>query len=403
MLENDIIIAGDGLAAAMANLCTAQAVPRRRITWLVPHASPLDALSRKGADNHLITRNEEDPEALADGFPRGREHVLPECYDFGPLQLQEWLHTWDIPTTNASGQLRLPETSPGIAQELLPRIGATHILVRPEHSVLEVSPKPEGGFWVTVTGEKTLRCERLILAGDPGSVGRLGHIATDLGHTVERAQASLARFVIQHPALQGIQHETLADVCLTLPHLDLKASGTLEIHPWGIAGSSVLDLSCLAARELGSVKNMPIRVAWCGQLKVSRLLDERIRQYPRQRLVAEPIAELPLNLWQNLLSLAELDPDQHWGKLKKPQARTLQSVLEQTELRTLRKKLAPQERGICGGVAPEEIDFPTMSSRSVPGLHLAGDLVGVDGFAGGFHRHFQWLSGRAAGLAAGVA
>jgi len=58
----------------------------------------------------------------------------------------------------------------------------------------------------------------------------------------------------------------------------------------------------------------------------------------------------------------------------------------------------------CGGVRLAEIDFKTMASRLVPGLHFAGEVIDVDGITGGFNFQAAWTGGWLAGRAlAGVA
>jgi predicted flavoprotein YhiN len=52
-----------------------------------------------------------------------------------------------------------------------------------------------------------------------------------------------------------------------------------------------------------------------------------------------------------------------------------------------------------GGVSLKEVDFKTMESRLVPGLHFAGECLDIDGITGGFNFQAAWTGGRLAGLA----
>ena len=53
----------------------------------------------------------------------------------------------------------------------------------------------------------------------------------------------------------------------------------------------------------------------------------------------------------------------------------------------------------CGGVSLKEVDFRTMESKLVPGLHFAGECLDLDGITGGFNFQAAWTTGRIAGLA----
>ena len=54
-----------------------------------------------------------------------------------------------------------------------------------------------------------------------------------------------------------------------------------------------------------------------------------------------------------------------------------------------------------GGVPLSEVKLDTMESRVCPGLHLAGEILDVDGRIGGFNFQWAWATGFLAGGAAG--
>ena len=54
----------------------------------------------------------------------------------------------------------------------------------------------------------------------------------------------------------------------------------------------------------------------------------------------------------------------------------------------------------AGGVAVGEVDPKTMESKKARGLFIAGELLDVDGYTGGFNLQIAWSTGYAAGLAA---
>jgi predicted flavoprotein YhiN len=63
------------------------------------------------------------------------------------------------------------------------------------------------------------------------------------------------------------------------------------------------------------------------------------------------------------------------------------------------KKEVPAEFVTAGGISRKEIDFRTMESKLVPGLHFAGECLDIDGITGGFNFQAAWTGGRLAGLA----
>ena len=57
----------------------------------------------------------------------------------------------------------------------------------------------------------------------------------------------------------------------------------------------------------------------------------------------------------------------------------------------------------AGGVPLAEVRLETMESRVTPGLHLAGEVLDVDGRIGGFNFQWAWASGFVAGSSAAEA
>ncbi len=56
-----------------------------------------------------------------------------------------------------------------------------------------------------------------------------------------------------------------------------------------------------------------------------------------------------------------------------------------------------------GGVKVGEVNPRTMESKTVKGLHFAGELLDVDAYTGGFNLQIAWATGRAAGIHAAQA
>ena len=54
----------------------------------------------------------------------------------------------------------------------------------------------------------------------------------------------------------------------------------------------------------------------------------------------------------------------------------------------------------AGGVKVSEVDPHTMASKKAPGLYLAGEVLDVDAYTGGFNLQIAWSTGRGGGAAA---
>ena len=63
------------------------------------------------------------------------------------------------------------------------------------------------------------------------------------------------------------------------------------------------------------------------------------------------------------------------------------------------KGVFKEEFVTAGGVALKEVDFRSMESRMVPGVHFAGEYLDIDGLTGGFNFQAAWTTGWLAGQA----
>jgi hypothetical protein len=92
--------------------------------------------------------------------------------------------------------------------------------------------------------------------------------------------------------------------------------------------------------------------------------------------------------------------DRHSGKVGKKDAARCAAWLKAVPL-SVTSRPAGDEFVTAGGVDLREVNPSAMESKLVPGLYLAGEILDIDGFTGGFNLQSAWCTGRLAGLSAG--
>ena len=142
---------------------------------------------------------------------------------------------------------------------------------------------------------------------------------------------------------------------------------------------------------------------WTGgrsQPQLEQLLaDCRRDQVRRQVSNARPWPELSRRLWQHLLEQQGVEPERRWADLAKRQQLGLLEALRRSRYAVAGRGPFGEEFVTAGGVPLGEVNLATMESRRVPGLHLVGELLDVDGITGGFNFQHCWSSGWLAGQA----
>ena len=226
-------------------------------------------------------------------------------------------------------------------------------------------------------------------------------MAASLGHTIQELVPSLFTFHIKDPRIEGLQGISVPKARVWVPEAKLESEGPLLITHWGMSGPAVLKLSAWGARELAERNyGFTIQVNWIGlinETEVTTHLNEALPGMVRKKVANACPFTLPKNLWLHALDKAGINPDTSWSDLgKKLRNRLLNCLLNDTYV-VAGKTTFKEEFVTCGGVTLGEVDFSTMQSRIVPGLHFAGEVLDVDGITGGFNFQAAWTTGFIAG------
>jgi hypothetical protein len=189
----------------------------------------------------------------------------------------------------------------------------------------------------------------------------------------------------------------------TVPAAGLRERGALLLTHWGMSGPAILRLSAWGARALHDLAySFSLRVNWLpghGAAGVAAEIDGRRRDQPARMVINSPIAPLTARLWERLVLAAGIARATRWAALSRAGRQRLVEQLLRTELPVTGRSLNKDEFVTCGGVRLSEVSFGTMESRVCPGLHVAGELLDIDGITGGFNFQAAWTTGWIAGLA----
>jgi hypothetical protein len=264
-----------------------------------------------------------------------------------------------------------------------------------------VKKRPGGGFLLDLSNGESMDCERLLWAG--GGCRTEGHPAVALGHSLMPPVPSLFTFQIDTPWLRDLPGISVASAQVSVPGTDLKERGPLLITHTGLSGPVVLRLSAWGARELHGLRyQFPLRINWLPETNRDSLVEDlqaRREMSGGQTILRTRWNPLPARLWESLVIQSGIMPDTRWARLSRSEALSLATLVTSTELPVRGKSTNKEEFVTCGGIPLPEVDFKTMESRIVPGLHFAGEALDIDGITGGFNFQAAWTTGWIAGNA----
>ncbi|MDR3622010.1 MAG: NAD(P)/FAD-dependent oxidoreductase [Paludisphaera borealis] len=268
------------------------------------------------------------------------------------------------------------------------------------------------GFRI-VLAEGSIDARRVILAVGGksypgcGTTGDGYAVAQAFGHTLIDPRPALVplRIVPEWPlTLKGL---TLSDVVASVhgpsgPPLEQRREAVLFTH-FGLSGPAILDVSRAVARYDGSDR-LELRLDL--RPGVSREeLDERLQTATRQgRSSVSSIlsADLAHRLADCLLDVCGVPRTRIGPDLSRSERLRIVQALKGLALPITDTLGFEKAEVTSGGVHLDEVDPRTLESRLVPGFHLCGEVLNLDGLIGGYNFQAAWSTGWLAGESASM-
>jgi predicted Rossmann fold flavoprotein len=261
------------------------------------------------------------------------------------------------------------------------------------------------GFTAT-TEAGSFRAARVILCTGGQSLPKSGSdggglaLAAALGHTLSSPIVPALVPLLLPPGhwITGLSGLTLpTEITLASPsgrRLVATTGSTLCTHV-GLSGPAVLDVSrhWLVARAAEPAVTLAIN--WLPGTATDAL-DRLLVAEQRRGALAMLRDRLPDRLARALCDQAGASQA---GDLSRDARRRLATLVTATPLAVTGDRGFAVAEATAGGVPLAEVRLETMESRVCPGLHLAGEILDVDGRIGGFNFQWAWASGFVAGCA----
>lgn len=407
MSQRRIIVVGGGAAGFFAAITCAEANPDCAVTIYEATAHPLAKVKVSGGGRCNVTHECFEPRELVRRYPRGARELPGAFHRWQPRDTVAWFAARGVALkTEADGRMfPVTDDSQTIVDCLLGAAekAGVKLVLRTGVKQVERGAGTPAPFRITLTTGAAVECDRLLLAtgGNKSNAGFT--FARQLGHAIEPPVPSLFTFHIDDPRLQDLSGVAVEAAGTAVRGTGLRERGPLLITHWGLSGPAILKLSAWGARELHDCDyKFTLLVNWAPQFNPETLREElagaRAAQ-PRKQVKTWCPLGLPLRLWEKLLAAAGIEPGACWNGVGNAALRALAAQVGAGEFAVTGKSMFKEEFVTCGGVRLGEVDFRTMASRLVPGLHFAGELLDIDGITGGFNFQAAWTTGHLAGLA----
>ena len=406
-----LAVLGGGAAGFFAAIACAEAHPGHLVYLLEKSPKLLSKVRISGGGRCNVTHACESAAQLVQHYPRGGRQLKEAFRQFGVADTIAWFAKRGVVLkTEADGRMfPTTDSSETIARALEEAARRAGVRVLTRTAAEQITPLPEGGFSLTISGEGSgqlgpaLRVGRLLVAtgGHPKS-GAYDWLRA-LGHTVAEPVPSLFTFNVPASPLRELPGVSVPHARVVLAGEKLQYEGPLLVTHWGLSGPAVLKLSAWGARRLHEL-------AYQGTALVSWVpahTDETLRPWAqafrlengKKQVAAHPQFGLPTRLWRTLAAEAGIGAETRWNEVPAKAHNRLLELLLRTPLQVQGKTTHKDEFVTCGGIPLSEVSLTTFESRRVPGLFFAGEVLDIDGITGGFNFQAAWTTGFLAGQA----
>lgn len=406
----DILIIGAGPAGLMAAIAAAEA--GRRVLVLERLEKPGVKLLATGGGRCNLT-NVLPPEALMARFGRQGRFMAPALKGLDNAGLLAFLEKLGVKAHCADGFHWFPvaESAAAVQNALWQRceeLGVGFRFACPARRLLVREGHVAG---VATAGGEEIRAGRVILAAGGRSWPGLGsdgsglELAAAAGIAVTPTYPGLVPILVKEAwvaSCAGTVFEE-AEAWIDLPKLRGRhTAGPVLFTHRGISGPVVLDLSGEIAALLAERPEVPLRIRWQKETS-AEAWRQRFAAWRREhgaKLVRNLLDQsLPANFASALATAAGV-PETKAAGMTAEQAERLVELLTELPLHAIGTEGFAKSMATHGGINLKEIQPDTLECRRIAGLHVAGEIVDLDGPCGGYNLQWAFSSGRLAGHSA---
>lgn len=407
MMQTQVVVIGGGAAGMMAALSARQA--GASVTLLEPNEKLGRKLYITGKGRCNLTNNT-TPEGVLNNVPRNGRFLYSAVTKFPPGAVMEYFEKLGVPLKTERGGRVFPcsDKAADVIDALFFALKKETVTIRRARAMgLEMT---DGRVTGVKLEDGVLPAGAVILATGgvsypgTGSTGDGYRFAREAGHKIVEPQASLVPLVEDGDTCARMQGLSLKNVTLTVKNQKKKVvfqeQGEMLFTHFGLSGPLVLSASAHGDWS---------KDRYTAIIDLKPALDEA----KLEARILRDVSEAPNKAFHNFLEglaprlmipvlceKADIPPDMPVNTMTKGQRRRLMETMKHFAIPIAGTRPVKEAIITAGGVKTGEIDPGTMMSKKTRGLFLAGEVIDVDAYTGGFNLQIAWCTGRVAGESA---
>ena len=433
-----VAVIGAGAAGCFCAIELKRRIPSASVEVFEAGPKALAKVAITGGGRCNLTNSFEGISSLSEAYPRGDKLMKRLFRSFDNNDTWRWFENEGVRLVLQSDHCVFPasQNAMEIVSTLLARMRQEGVVLRTNHKVTGIFPRPEGGYTLSTefSGRQSLRQAQRPVCSAPEQVNPVPELVE--GPTLPNSQRqhrldysadivivttggspklsvlgfldalnleiiphipSLFTFNLPDSPVRELMGTVVENASASLAGTKFKANGPLLITHWGMSGPAILKLSSYAARYLvDNEYSATLSVNWFGEaseLDVRSRIQSLSNANPQKLILNTHPSELPSRLWNYLISKCGIREDARWAELGSKGMNRLVNTVSNDEYQVRGKSRFKEEFVTCGGVALSNINLSTLECKTHPGLYFAGEVLDVDAITGGFNLQAAWSMG----------
>ena len=414
-MEQRIIVIGAGPAGMMAAIKAAETSESMggiaEVMLLEKMKKPGRKMMITGKGRCNITNAADMPEIIKNIQGNGR-FLFSSMKAFDNRAVIDFFEEQGVATKVERGQRVFPvsDKAQDVVEAMVSRLHELGVKVATDSAVKDILVEAGRVKGVRLKSGAIHKADAVILAvggasyPGTGSSGDGYAMAEALGHTIVPVRPSLVPLTTEEEWVQEVQGLSLRNVraeFLVDGKTELSLFGEMMFTHYGVTGPVILSMSRTASGYLlaGShflELSLNLKPA-LSEEKLEARLQRDFEKYPRKELKNGLVDLLPHKLIEPVLDAAYLASDKPVHQVTVEERKRLVHTLQHLVLTISGTRPLAEAIVTAGGVSVKEIDPRSMESKLVKGFYLAGEVVDVDAFTGGYNLQAAFSMGAAAG------
>ncbi|ADL12550.1 NAD(P)/FAD-dependent oxidoreductase [Acetohalobium arabaticum] len=407
-MKTEIVVVGGGPAGMMAAGTAAQNGAEVLLLEKNEQLGKKLLITGKGRCN---LTNDCSIERMIENFPETGSFLYSALYTFPNHQLRNFFAELGVPTKVERGDRVFPESDSArdVVDALKGYLKDKGVEIRLKTAVNEILVEEGAVKGVMDRDGNSYLADKVVFtpggASYPttGSSGDGYEMLETVGHRIKSIKPSLVPLQAKEGWVASLEGLTLKNVeaGLYLNEEEIDSEfGELLFTDDGVSGPIVLTLSRDVVSRLGE-GSLKLKIDLKPALD-EQTLDNRLQRdfekYSRKQFKNSLGDLLPSKLIPVIVDLVSIPADKKVNQITVEERRELMQLVKELEVTIIGTKGLRQAIVTKGGVMIDEIDPQTMESKLVSDLYLAGEVIDIDAYTGGFNLQAAFSTGYLAGI-----